>query len=94
MTKKDLFLEEARLGPRNAVLVGYDEAPTHTAEPATGTVLRAVDLAHVVMLVETGILDPAAADGSSADSWRSKLSGPRVSLEPPLRLVSRPGRAS
>ena len=25
--KHDLFLEEARLGPRNPVLVEYDEAP-------------------------------------------------------------------
>jgi len=55
---RDIFLEEARLGPRSPVLVEHDEA-THL-----GYLRRRfreyalVDLAHVVMLTETGILGP------------------------------------
>ena len=57
MTKKDLFLEEARLGPRNAVLVRYDESPHLLQIQRRAPWYAWVDLAHVVMLVETGILD-------------------------------------
>jgi argininosuccinate lyase len=55
--KQDLFLEEARLGPRNPVLVQYDEAPrlAHLRRYFRDYML--VDLAHAVMLVEEGILD-------------------------------------
>ncbi len=55
--KQDLFLEEARLGPRHPLLVEYDEAPRL---PHLRRLFRAyalVDLAHVVMLVEERILD-------------------------------------
>ena len=57
VTKKDLFLEEARLGPRNAVLVRYDESPHLLQIQRRAPWYAWVDLAHVVMLVETGILD-------------------------------------
>ena len=55
--KQDLFLEEARLGPRNPVLVEHDEAPRlpHLRRYFRDYVL--VDLAHAVMLVEEGIVD-------------------------------------
>jgi argininosuccinate lyase len=55
--KQDLFLEEARLGPRNSVLVEHDEAPRlpHLRRYFRDYVL--VDLAHVVMLREEGIVD-------------------------------------
>jgi argininosuccinate lyase len=55
--KQDLFLEEAHLGPRNPVLVEHDEAPRlpHLRRYFRDYVL--VDLAHVVMLVEEGIVD-------------------------------------
>jgi argininosuccinate lyase len=55
--KQDLFLEEARLGPRNPVLVEHDEAPRlpHLRRYFRDYVL--VDLAHVVMLVEENIVD-------------------------------------
>jgi argininosuccinate lyase len=57
VTKKDLFLEEARLGPRNAVLVRYDEVPHLLQIQRRARWYAAIDLAHVVMLVEEGILD-------------------------------------
>ncbi|MET0851792.1 MAG: argininosuccinate lyase, partial [Candidatus Rokuibacteriota bacterium] len=57
MTKKDLFLEEARLGPRNRVLVRYDEVPHLVQIQRRARWYAAVDLAHVVMLIETSILD-------------------------------------
>src|SRR5262245_45358108 len=55
--KRDLFLEEARLGPRNPVLIQYDEAPrlAHLRRYFHAYVL--VDLAHAVMLIEEGIVD-------------------------------------
>jgi hypothetical protein len=59
VTKKELFLEEARLGPRNSVLVRYDEAPHLVQIQRRARWYAAVDLAHVAMLVETGILDAA-----------------------------------
>ena len=54
--KHDLFLEEARLGPRNPVLVEYDEAPKLGYLRRHHRDYALVDLAHAVMLVETGIL--------------------------------------
>jgi argininosuccinate lyase len=54
--KHDLFLEEARLGPRNPVLVEYDEAPRLAYLRRHLRDYALVDLAHAVMLVETGIL--------------------------------------
>jgi argininosuccinate lyase len=59
VTKKDLFLEEARLGPRNAVLVRYDEVPHLVQIQRRARWYSVVDLAHVAMLVEEGILDGA-----------------------------------
>lgn len=57
--KSDIFLEEARLGARNSVLIEHDEK-RHL--PSVKQRFRAyvdVDLAHVVMLREQGILDQA-----------------------------------
>jgi argininosuccinate lyase len=54
--KHDLFLEEARLGPRNPALVEYDEAPKLAYLRRHFRDYALVDLAHAVMLVETGIL--------------------------------------
>jgi argininosuccinate lyase len=55
--KQDLFLEEARLGPRHPALVEYDEAPKLGYLRRRARHYALVDLAHAVMLVETGILD-------------------------------------
>jgi argininosuccinate lyase len=57
MRKQDLFLEEARLGPRHPVLVEHDEAPKLAYLRRRARDYALVDLAHAVMLVETGILD-------------------------------------
>jgi argininosuccinate lyase len=54
--KQDLFLEEARLGPRNPVLVEHDEAPRLAHLRRCFRDYALVDLAHVVMLVEEGIV--------------------------------------
>jgi argininosuccinate lyase len=55
--KQDLFLEEARLGPRNPMLIQHDEAPRlpHLRRYFRDYIL--VDLAHAVMLLEEGIVD-------------------------------------
>jgi argininosuccinate lyase len=55
--KRELFLEEARLGARNPVLIAYDEAPRLTHLRRYFRDYALVDLAHVVMLVEEGIVD-------------------------------------
>jgi argininosuccinate lyase len=55
--KQDLFLEEARLGPRNPVLVQYDEAPRLAHLRRYFRDYALVDLAHAVMLIEEGIVD-------------------------------------
>jgi argininosuccinate lyase len=55
-----VFLEDARLGPRNSVLVEFAE---HAEFPKLERLFDAytyVDLAHAVMLVETGILVEAS----------------------------------
>ena len=57
--RKDLFLEEARLGARNPVLVEYDEAPHLLGTRRRARWYALVDLAHVVMLVEERIVDRA-----------------------------------
>ncbi|MFO0996022.1 MAG: argininosuccinate lyase [Alphaproteobacteria bacterium] len=54
--KHDLFLEEARLGKRNDLIVKYDEAPHLAVLPRRFRGFALVDLAHIVMLVEKGIL--------------------------------------
>jgi argininosuccinate lyase len=54
--KQDLFLEEARLGPRNPVLVEHDEAPRLAHLRRYFRDYALVDLAHGVMLVEEGIV--------------------------------------
>jgi argininosuccinate lyase len=55
--KRDVFLEEARLGPRNPVLIEHDEAPRVAHLRRTFRDYLLVDLAHAVMLVEEGIVD-------------------------------------
>jgi argininosuccinate lyase len=57
--RKDLFLEEARLGARNPVLVECDEAPHLLGIRRRARWYALVDLAHVVMLVEERIVDRA-----------------------------------
>jgi argininosuccinate lyase len=54
--KQDLFLEEARLGPRSPVLVEHGEAPRLGYLRRRFREYALVDLAHTVMLVETRIL--------------------------------------
>ena len=54
--KRELFLEEARLGRRSEAIIKYDEAPHLAVLPRRFRSFSVVDLAHVVMLVETGIL--------------------------------------
>lgn len=54
--KQDVFLEEARLGRRSDAIIKYDEAPHLAAMPRRFRAFSLVDLAHVVMLVETGVL--------------------------------------
>ena len=55
--KKELFLEEARLGARDPALIEYDESPRRRQLPARFRSYALVDLAHAVMMVEEGILD-------------------------------------
>jgi argininosuccinate lyase len=54
--KQDLFLEEARLGPRNSVLIEYDETPRLPMFRERFRAYALVDLAHAVMMIEEGIL--------------------------------------
>ena len=55
--KSDLFLEQARLGPRNAILIEHDEKRHLPGVKRRFSAYANVDLAHVVMLVEQNILD-------------------------------------
>ena len=55
--KSDIFLEKARLGPRNKVLVEHDEKRHLPGIKRRFEAYTHVDLAHVVMLVEHDILD-------------------------------------
>ncbi len=50
--KTDIFLEEARLGPRNPVLIEHDEKRHLPGVKRRFHAYTQVDLAHVVMLVE------------------------------------------
>jgi argininosuccinate lyase len=54
--KQDLFLEEARLGPRHDVLIEYDETPRLVQARDRFRAYAVVDLAHAVMMVEEGML--------------------------------------
>ena len=55
-SKDDAFLEEARLGPRRQVLVDCEEVPHIPRLVRRFREYVLVDLAHAVMLTETGIL--------------------------------------
>ena len=57
--KDDAFLEEARLGPRTRVLVECEEIPNIPRLRRRFREYLLTDLAHAVMLTETGILAPA-----------------------------------
>ena len=57
-SKKDAFLEEARLGPRTQVLVECEEIPNLPRLVRRFREYVLADLAHAVMLAETGILTP------------------------------------
>ena len=54
--KEDVFLEEARLGERNQVLIDCEEIPHIPRLVRRFREYALVDLAHAVMLTETGIL--------------------------------------
>ncbi|HET6522653.1 MAG TPA: argininosuccinate lyase, partial [Geminicoccaceae bacterium] len=56
--KRDVFLEEARLGPRSESLIAYEEVPHLARLRRRLREYALVDLAHAVMLTETGILSP------------------------------------
>ena len=53
--KEDVFLEEARLGKRTQVLVDCEEIPHIPRLVRRFREYTLVDLAHAVMLMETGI---------------------------------------
>jgi argininosuccinate lyase len=53
---RDPFLEHARLGARSATLIEYEEIPHLPRLKRRAREYALVDLAHAVMLVETGIL--------------------------------------
>ncbi len=55
-SKDDVFLEEARLGPRAQVLVDCEEVPHIPRLVRRFREYVLTDLAHAVMLAETGIL--------------------------------------
>lgn len=57
-SKDDAFLEEARLGPRTQVLVDCEEVPHIPRLVRRFREYALVDLAHAVMLTETGIISP------------------------------------
>ena len=57
-SKDDAFLEEARLGPRARVLVECEEIPNLPRLQRRFREYVLTDLAHAVMLTETGILAP------------------------------------
>ena len=57
-SKDDVFLEEARLGRRSQVLVDCEEIPHIPRLVRRFREYTLVDLAHAVMLTETGILTP------------------------------------
>ena len=55
-SKEDVFLEEARLGRRTQVLIDCEEVPNLSRLVRRFREYTLVDLAHAVMLTETGIL--------------------------------------
>ena len=55
-SKEDAFLEEARLGRRSQVLIDCEEVPNISRLVRRFREYTLVDLAHAVMLTETGIL--------------------------------------
>ncbi|MEM8743308.1 MAG: argininosuccinate lyase [Pseudomonadota bacterium] len=57
-SKDDAFLEEARLGPRTQALIDCEEVPHIPRLVRRFREYVLVDLAHAVMLAETGILSP------------------------------------
>ena len=57
-SKDDAFLEEARLGPRTRVLIECEEIPNLPRLRRRFREYVLTDLAHAVMLTETGILVP------------------------------------
>jgi len=57
-SKRDVFLEEARLGPRSDVLVECEEIPNLPRLIRRFREYVLADLAHAVMLTETKILSP------------------------------------
>jgi argininosuccinate lyase len=57
-SKDDVFLEEARLGKRTDVLVACEEVPHIPRLVRRFREYTLVDLAHAVMLTETGVLTP------------------------------------
>lgn len=57
-SKDDAFLEEARLGPRAQALIDCEEVPHIPRLVRRFREYTLVDLAHAVMLAETGILTP------------------------------------
>ena len=56
--KDDAFLEEARLGPRTRVLIECEEIPNIARLERRFREYLLADLAHAVMLAETGIVTP------------------------------------
>lgn len=56
--KNDVFLEEARLGPRSQTLIECEEIPNLPRLKRRFREYSLTDLAHAVMLTETGILTP------------------------------------
>jgi argininosuccinate lyase len=57
-SKNDVFLEEARLGPRSNVLVECEEIPNLTRLIRRFKEYLLTDIAHAVMLTETEIITP------------------------------------
>lgn len=55
-SKDDAFLEEARLGPRTRVLIECEEIPNLSRLERRFREYVLTDLAHAVMLTETGIV--------------------------------------
>ncbi len=64
-----IFLEDARLGPRNEILVEFAEKAEFGKLARLFEAYTFVDLAHAVMLVETGIL-PKATGGRLIEGLR------------------------
>ena len=57
-SKSDVFLEEARLGPRSSILIECEEMPNLPRLIRRFKEYVLTDIAHAVMLTETGIISP------------------------------------